>query len=127
MFHVNLVSGPCTIQTAAGVFGQDSTYCFIADTQGHGSISETGSYFYPPQAVLVESYSNSLSKGPIAFGVTFIEADPSQYGNIAVFSGTGTLSSGGEAGNWGCAYGPCTVTLPGGGMGMLSGTFTGNN
>jgi len=32
------------ISTAAGAFGE---YRFIADNEGHGSISETGSFFYP--------------------------------------------------------------------------------
>jgi hypothetical protein len=128
VYHVNLVSGPCTIQTPVGAFGEDDTYCFMADNAGHGSISETGSYFYAPQAVLVESYSNTLANGPIAFGITFIEANPNQYGAVAVFGGRGTLSSGGETGTWICAAAPsCMVTTPQGGEGILSGTFTGNN
>lgn len=129
VFHVNLVSGPCTIQTAAGVFGEDSDYCYIADTQVQGSISETGSYFYPPYAVLVESYANSVSNGPIAFGITFIEADPNQYGDLAVFAGlTGTLTGDGMTGTWMCAYAPsCMFPNGEGGMSSLGGTFTGNN
>lgn len=126
VFHVNLVSGPCTIQTTAGVFGELSQYCFIAD-KGQGAISETGSYFYAPQAVLVESYASSVSKGPITFGITFIESNPDVYEDVAVFSGTGTLTSGGMSGTWMCAYGPCTVKTPQGGMTILGGTFTGSN
>jgi hypothetical protein len=127
VFHVTLVSGPCTIQTAAGTFGELSQYCFIAE-KGQGAISETGSYFYAPQAVLVDATASSVSKGPVAFAITFIESNPDVYGDVAVFSGlTGTLTSGGMSGTWVCAYGPCTVTTPQGGITILGGTFTGSN
>ena len=124
--------GPLHYSHASGSFREDSTYCYMADNEGHGSISETGSYFYPPYAVLVESYANSVSKGnQIAFGITFIEADPNRYqdGYLAVFSGTtGTLTGDGKmAGSWVCSYGDCTVPNPQGGSGTLGGNFAGNN
>ena len=126
VFHVTLVSGPCTIQTAVGTFGELSQYCFIAE-KGQGSISETGSYFYAPQAVLVNATASSVSKGPVAFGITFIESNPDVYEDVAVFSGTGTLTRGGMSGIWGCAYGPCSVTTAQGGTTILGGTFGGSN
>lgn len=127
VFHVSLVSGPCTVSTPVGVYGENAAHCFIADNAGHGSLTGTGWFFYPPTEVLVESYSNHAAPAQqVAFGLVLIEGDVSS-GNFAVFTGTGTFSGDGKmTGTWTCGSGDCWVPNPSGGESWLGGTFTGN-
>jgi hypothetical protein len=94
VFQVNLVSSACTVSTPIGTFTVQGASCSIADDNtGQGSISGTGSFFYPPAGVLV-----GLSSGQIE--LVFVEAD--QFGDAAVINGNGTLSSGAISGTWTC-------------------------
>lgn len=127
IFNANLVPGPCTVTTVMGVYGEDTTYCFVASNNGQGSLSGAGWFFYSPTEVIVNTAEVFTPTNPtIGLAVILLEGDP-EDGNFSVFSGSGTLTVNGEmSGSWMCAYGPCTVTLPGGGITSLGGAFTGS-
>lgn len=129
IFNANLVPGPCTVTTIMGVYGEDTTYCFVANTNGLGSLSGTGWFFYSPAQVVVNTAEVFTPANPtIGLAVILLEGDPEdRSGNFSVFSGRGTLTvNGAMSGNWMCAYGPCTVTLPGGAVTSLGGAFVGS-
>jgi hypothetical protein len=112
VFQVNLISSPCTVSTPVGTFAVAGSSCSIADDNtGQGSISGTGSFFFPPQGVLIGGSSSGQIDG------VFVEAD--QYGDFAVIDGKGTLSNGAISGTWTCNSG--TAVCFG-----LNGTFSGN-
>jgi hypothetical protein len=116
VFHVTLVSSPCSVATPIGTFTVQGPTCFIADDNtGQGSISGSGSFIYPPQGVLIGVAANPASANA-AIDLLFAEAD--QYGDAAVFGGTGTVSKGTITGNWSCN--PDSPVCSG-----LSGTFSG--
>jgi hypothetical protein len=116
VFNVTLVSSPCSVATPIGTFTVQGPSCFIADDNtGQGSISGTGSFFYPPQGVLIGVPANPASSSA-SIDLLFAEAD--QFGDAAVFGGTGTVSNGTLTGTW-----SCNVNSPV--CSGLSGTFSG--
>lgn len=100
----------------SGTFTVEGPACFIADNNtGQGSISGTGSFIYPPAAVLIGVAANpATANAPI--DLLFAEAD--QFGDAAVFGGTGTVSNRTITGTWACN--PNSPVRFG-----LSGTFSG--
>jgi hypothetical protein len=116
VFNVTLISSPCSVPTPIGTFTVQGPACFIADDNtGQGSISGTGSFIYPPQGVLIGVASSPASVGA-SVDLLFAEAD--EFGDAAVFGGTGTVSNGTIAGSWSCnLYSPVCAGL--------SGTFSG--
>jgi hypothetical protein len=124
VFQVALVSSACSVSTPIGTFTVQGPSCFIADdNSGQGSITGTGSFIYPPQGVLLGATVSPVPSGQTAsINLLFVEAD--QFGDAAVFSGTGTVTSASGSGtaalsgNWECASNsPACVGL--------SGTFSG--
>ncbi|MGA8428215.1 MAG: hypothetical protein WB729_00225 [Candidatus Sulfotelmatobacter sp.] len=102
VFSVNLVASQCSVSTPVGTFSVLGPDCFIADDNtGQGSISGTGQFLYPPQGVLVGSSTNAIfSNTTTAMDLLFVEAD--QFGDIAVFSGNGSIANGTMSGSWAC-------------------------
>lgn len=85
--------------------------------------------FYPPAQVVVNTDEVFTPSNPtIGLAAILLEGDPEdRSGNFSVFSGRGTLNvNGAISGNWMCAYGPCTVILPGGAASTLGGSFVGS-
>jgi len=116
VFNVTLVSSPCSVATPIGTFTVQGPACFIADDNtGQGSISGTGSFIYPPAGVLIGTPANPASTNA-SLDLLFAEAD--DFGDAAVFGGTGTISKGTITGTWACN--PASPVCFG-----LSGTFTG--
>jgi hypothetical protein len=116
VFSATLVSSPCSVATPIGTFTVVEPVCFIADDNtGQGSISGTGTFIYPPQGVLIGVPANPAS-GNASLELLFAEAD--QFGDAAVFGGTGTVSNGTITGTWSCN--PSSPACLG-----LSGTFSG--
>jgi hypothetical protein len=100
VFSVTLVSSPCSVVTPIGTFTVVGPTCFIADDNtGQGSISGTGTFIYPPQGVLIGVPANPASANA-SIDLLFAEAD--QFGDAAVFGGTGTVSNGTITGTWSC-------------------------
>jgi hypothetical protein len=100
VFNVTLVSSACTVATPIGTFTVVGPACFIADDNtGQGSISGTGTFIYPPQGVLLGVPANPASANA-SIDLLFAEAD--QFGDAAVFGGTGTVSNGTITGTWSC-------------------------
>jgi hypothetical protein len=116
VFNVTLVSSPCSVATPIGTFTVQGPACFIADDNtGQGSISGTGSFIYPPAGVLIGVPANPASINA-SIDLLFAEAD--QFGDAAVFGGTGTVSNGTITGTWACN--PASPVCFG-----LGGTFSG--
>ncbi len=120
--RATIVPSACSVTTPVGTFTVQGPSCFIADNNtGQGSISGTGQFIYPPQGVLLGVPYNPV---PVTEGSTvpvdllFVEAD--QFGDFAVFDGTGTISVGSTmSGTWTCV--PQTPVCLGD-----SGTFSGS-
>jgi hypothetical protein len=116
VFNVTLVSSPCSVATPIGTFTVQGPACFIADDNaGEGSISGTGSFIYPPAGVLIGTPANPASTNA-SIDLLFAEAD--EFGDAAVFGGTGTVSKGTITGTWACN--PASPVCFG-----LNGTFSG--
>lgn len=116
VFNVTLVSSPCSVVTPIGRFTVQGPACFIADNNTHqGSLSGTGSFIYPPQGVLIGVAADPASTDA-SMDLLFAEAD--QFGDAAVFGGTGTVSNGTIAGSWSCNLDSPVCS-------GLSGTFSG--
>lgn len=116
VFTLSLVTSPCNVTAPIGTFTVQGPACFIADNDtGQGSISGTGSFFYPPQGVLM-GVSQNPSPGNAAVNLLFVEAD--QFGDAVVFDGSGTVNGKVITGKWTCD--PNSPVCSG-----LSGTFTG--
>jgi len=116
--QVSLVSSACSVSTPVGAFTVQGPSCFIADDNtGQGTISGSGNFFYPPQGVLVGVPYNPIpANNSATVDVLFVEAD--QFGDIAVFNGSGTVTNGSLTGTWTCnADSPACAGL--------SGTFSG--
>lgn len=100
VFTVTLVSSPCSVATPIGTFTVTGPTCFIADdNSGQGSISGSGSFFYPPQGVLLGAAVSPASNNS-SIDLLFAEAD--SFGDAAVFSGLGAVSSNTITGSWSC-------------------------
>jgi hypothetical protein len=103
VFTVTLVSSPCSVSTPIGTFTVQGPSCAIADdNSGQGSITGTGTFFYPPQGVLIGATASPAPNGT-SIDLLFVEAD--QVGDAAVFGGVGTISNGTLSGNWACSAG----------------------
>jgi hypothetical protein len=119
VMQTTLVSSACSVSTPIGSFTVQGPACFIADNNtGQGSITTTsGTFLYPPQGVLIGAQSNPTAANTSqAIDLLFVEADSS--GDVAVFNGTGTISSGSISGTWSCNANSPSCT-------GLSGTFSG--
>jgi hypothetical protein len=116
VFNVTLVSSACSVATPIGTFTVQGPACFIADDNtGQGSISGTGNFIYPPAGVLIGLSSNPA---PANTSIDLLFAEADQFGDAAVFGGTGTVSKGTITGTWSCN--PNSPVCFG-----LSGTFSG--
>jgi hypothetical protein len=116
VFNVALVSSACSVGTPIGTFTVQGPACFIADDNtGQGSISGTGNFIYPPAGVLLGVPANPASANA---SLDLLFAEGNQFGDAAVFGGTGTVSNGTITGTWSCNPGS-PVCLG------LSGTFSG--
>lgn len=116
--QTTLISSTCSVSTPVGAFTVQGPNCFIADdNSGQGSISGSGTFFYPPQGVLVGVPTSPVAAdSSVPVDLLFVEAD--QYGDVAVFNGNGTIINGTMTGTWTCnsASPVCSG---------LSGTFSG--
>jgi hypothetical protein len=116
VFNVTLVSSPCSVSTPIGTFTVQGPSCFIADDNtGQGAVSGTGSFFYPPQGVLI---GVSANPAPSNASIDLLFAEANQLGEAAVFGGDGTVSNGVLSGTWSCN--PNSPICAG-----LSGSFSG--
>jgi hypothetical protein len=98
--NVTLVSSSCSVTQSGITFTVTGPACAVADNPGgQGSISGTGNFIYPPQGVLLGASADPVPSGS-QFNLLFVEAD--NLGDIAVFSGSGTINSGSITGTFTC-------------------------
>jgi hypothetical protein len=118
-YQVSLVSSPCSVTTAVGVFSVQGPVCFIASNNtGQGSISGTGlpsASKNTGQGVLIGVAANPVL-GHGTFNLLFVAGDAS--GNFVEFMGSGTVSDGTMTGTGSCSS--STPLCQG-----MSGTFSG--
>jgi hypothetical protein len=118
-YQLVLVPSPCTVSTPVGTFSVQGPSCFIANNNsGQGSISGTGvpaSLKNTNQGVLIGVPSNPVPSGS-TLNLLFVAAD--RNGNVAEFTGSGTITNATMAGTGSCS--PSTPICAG-----VSGTFSG--
>ena len=107
-YQVELVSSPCSVTTPVGTFSVQGSVCFIANNNsGQGSISGTGLLSTSSNAgegVLIGVAANPVPVNG-TFNALFVLGDKS--GNVAEFSGGGTVIRGSLTGT-----GSCTSSTP---------------
>jgi hypothetical protein len=114
-YQVTLVSSPCSVSTPVGTFAVQGPVCFIANNNsGQGAITGTGST-ETGNGVLVGVSANPVPAAG-TFSLVFVSAD--SHGNIAEFTGNGTVTNGTLTGTGACSS--STPICQG-----LSGTFSG--
>ena len=119
-YQVTLVSSPCNVTTAVGMFSVQGPVCFIANNNtGEGSISGTGIPNSPKstgQGVLIGVPSNPVPANATV-NLLFVAGD--KNGNFAEFAGSGAVANGKVTGAGSCS--PNTPICQG-----ASATFSGN-
>jgi len=118
-YQVSFVSSPCSVTTPVGMFSVQGPVCFIANNNtGQGSITGTGlrsGSKNTGEGVLIGVAANPVpAKG--TFNLLFVAGDAS--GNMAEFTGSGTVSNGTMTGTGSCSS--STPLCQG-----MSGTFSG--
>ncbi len=116
-YQVKLVSSPCSVTTPVGTFSVQGPVCFIANNNsGQGSIvGGSTSAKSAGQGVLIGVAANPVP-ADAAFTLVFVAG--AGNGNMAEFTGSGTVNNGTLTGT-----GSCSTTTPI--CQGMSGTFSG--
>ena len=117
-YQVRLVSSPCSVASPAGTFSVQGSVCFIANNNsGQGSISGgSTSSNSTGQGVLIGVAANPVP-ADAAFHLIFVAGD--KNGNVAEFTGSGTVTNATLTGTGSCSSN--TPICQG-----VSGTFSGD-
>ena len=103
-YQVSLVSSPCSVTTPVGTFSVQGPVCLVANNNtAQGSIAGSGLPTSPKstgQGVLIGVASDPVpDKG--AFTLVFVSGD--QSGDVAEFTGGGTIANGTMTGSGSCS------------------------